>query len=147
MHGGASIFGGFDTMKTVDFLDAVKTRHDLPSDYALAAFMEVSKQKISSYRSGHTLGDDVAVKVAELLDMAPGYVLACVHAERSTDATLAKVWLSLAKAAKKGTGAAAAVILSVTFSGGPDATNPAIADDAADALADSTSSHSIYRRL
>lgn len=115
-------------MKTVDFLDAVKTRYDLPSDYALAAFMEVSKQKISSYRSGHTLGDDVAVKMAELLNLPPAYVLACVHAERASDDQIRSIWTTMASAAKragtKGGATVAAGILSVSISGGPDAWNP-----------------------
>jgi hypothetical protein len=134
-------------MKTVDFLDAVKTRHDIPSDYALAAFLGTSRQALSNHRNGRPLSDELALAVAQKLGVAPGYVLACVHAERATDDTLAKVWMGLAKAAKRSGAAAACAILSVAFSGGPDATNPAIADDAADARADSTSSHSIHRRL
>lgn len=88
------------TMKTVDFLDAIKARHNLTSDYAAAAKLGVTRQMVSAYRAGKTFGDDMALKTAELLDMPPGYVLACVHAERTADAATRKVWDSIARTMK-----------------------------------------------
>ena len=109
-------------MKTADFLDALKARHNLPSDYAAAKFLGLTQAQVSRYRNGRDFfGDVVAMRVAELLDMPPGYVLACIHAERATDSAVAKVWTKLAASAKRGSATAAAVILSVLFSGGPDA--------------------------
>lgn len=116
-------------MKTVDFLDAVKARHNLPSDYAAAKFLELTQAQVSRYRTGRDyFGDEVALRVAEHLAMPPAYVLACVHAERASTAQLRSIWTKIATNAKKASSkagtAAACGILSVAFSGGPDAWNP-----------------------
>jgi transcriptional regulator with XRE-family HTH domain len=116
-------------MKTVEFLDALRARHGLPSDYALAALLGVTRQTISKYRNGADFfGDQMAVKVAGLLELDPCYVMACAHAERATDEHIRSLWSRLASSAKKvgrkGGATVAAGILSVAFSGGPDAHNP-----------------------
>lgn len=81
---------------TLDFLDAVKARHALPSDYKLAQFMGISKQVISGYRNGKSLMDDqTALKVAELLDLSPGIVLSAVHAERAKSESEKAAWNSI----------------------------------------------------
>ena len=80
-------------MKTVEYIDAVKIKFDLPSDYALSKLLNCPRGTISAYRLGKIgLGDDMAVRIAELLGVPPGRVLANVHAERSNDATVRDVW-------------------------------------------------------
>lgn len=70
-------------MKTIEFLDAVKERHNLTSDYQLAKFLKIRQSGISHYRTGKGgFDDEVAIKIAGVLDMPAGYVLACAHAER-----------------------------------------------------------------
>lgn len=99
-------------MKTVDFLDALKARYEIASDYALAPFLGVSQQTISQYRAKpQYLDDKVAIKVAQLLDLHPGYVLACVHAERAKRPEVREVWEKTANALK-GFGLAVLVALS-----------------------------------
>jgi len=82
--------------KTVEFLDRVKAEYLLDSDYQLAHKLDISKQAISKFRTGrHFFGNVAAVKVAELLDLLPMYVLACSHLERSifkNDSDDAKFW-------------------------------------------------------
>lgn len=71
-------------MKTTDFLNAIQQRNGLPSDYALSKFLGITKQAVSNYRHGKSFLDtDQAMKVAELLEMPPGYVLASIEAERA----------------------------------------------------------------
>lgn len=82
---------------TRQLLDAIKTRYDLPSDYALARQLGVSKQCVSNWRHGHTMDDSSALRVARLLDIPPGDVLVYLRAQRSTDPRLRRAWLELAK--------------------------------------------------
>ena len=111
-------------MKTVEFLDAVKRRHDLPSDYAAAALIGLTRSQVSKYRNGKDyFGDDTCERVAELLSLDAGYVMACVHAERAKTPSVRQVWEALAKKLERAGAvalAALAFILS-TWTGGPDA--------------------------
>ena len=71
-------------MNTLQYLDAVKTRHGLPSDYALAKVLGVAPQNISSYRSGRRIiDDDMALQVAVELEINPLAVIATANEERS----------------------------------------------------------------
>ena len=101
---------------TRDLLDAVKQRHKLPSDYALAAFLGMTRAHVSKYRCDReSLSDEKALRVAELLEMDAGYVLALMNAERAkrthNDAALS-AWSNLAERLKRG-GVAAALLLLV----------------------------------
>lgn len=108
-------------MKTIEFMDAIKRIHNVPSDYALAPMLGVTRSQISCYRNGKThLGDDTALKVAELLGLDPGYVAACAHAERAASEGARTMWEGVAKRLQ-GAGVAGAIALSLLgFSGGPD---------------------------
>lgn len=100
---------GDKPLNTVEFLDAVKRRHGLTSDYQLAKRLGWNTQRTSSYRNGRReLDDDACVQIAEALDVPPAYVMACVAAARAKDAAIKKHWEAAAKLLKTGT---AAVIL------------------------------------
>jgi plasmid maintenance system antidote protein VapI len=71
-------------MKTVDFLDAVKQRLGIQSDYALAKALKIAQPTVSGYRAGRTCVDnDVALAIAEILDLNPMVVIAAANAERA----------------------------------------------------------------
>jgi hypothetical protein len=111
--------------RTVEFLDAVKSRHHVGSDYALRTLLQVSKQTISRYRNGEDyLGDIPAARVAELLEIDPGYVVACAHAERAKKPEEKAIWQHIMQ--KLG-GAAALVLIGL---GGLSAPSPAQASPA-----------------
>lgn len=98
---------------TNQLLDAIKARYGLPSDYALAAKVGITRSGISGYRHGRTkLGDEQALKVAELLELDEGYVLACMEAERTHSEAARRAWEKLATRLKSG-GVAAALLLLV----------------------------------
>lgn len=86
-------------MHTTDYLlDEVKRRHGLPSDYKLGIVLGLSKNAVGQYRKGVSRPDDnVACRIAELLEMDAAYVVACMHAERSKEPELKTLWLSMAK--------------------------------------------------
>jgi transcriptional regulator with XRE-family HTH domain len=90
---------------TRELLAAVKRRHHLTSDYQLAKFLNLSRQRISANLHGGTiLNDDAAIQVADALGIERGRVLAIVAAERAQSDQAKKEWLKLA-------GSAAAVLV------------------------------------
>lgn len=98
-------------MGTCDLLDAVKARFGLPSDYAVAQKIGVTRSMMSRYRQRKDfLGDDMAVQVAELIGVDPAEALAMVHAERSKSPAVRRAFERLAKLAH---GAAALFFLAI----------------------------------
>lgn len=108
-------------MQTIDqFLNGMREKHRLSSDYGLAKHLGVRVQVISNYRNKRSLPDEVmASRIADELGLPRGYVLACIAAERASKAenpTLAETWrdvadklglyimLSLKGAGKRGAG-------------------------------------------
>ncbi|WP_186082820.1 DUF3693 domain-containing protein [Burkholderia gladioli] len=94
---------------TVEYLDEVKARHDLPSDYAASKALGVTPSAISKYRLGRAYFDDLtALRVAELLDINPLEVIAAANADRARDTDTRKVWENVWG---KATGAVATAVL------------------------------------
>lgn len=70
--------------KTVKLLDMVKAEYDLPSDYALAKKLELTRSGVSGLRNGKSfLNSRTAYKVAKLLLLNPLVVVASVEYERA----------------------------------------------------------------
>ncbi|WP_244126221.1 hypothetical protein [Burkholderia gladioli] len=97
-------------MKTsVEYLDAVKARLDLPSDYATAKVLGLTRAAVSKQRSGQSAFDDLtAVRVAEILGIDPIEVIAAANAERARDDDARRTWERLWG---KATGAVATAVL------------------------------------
>lgn len=78
---------------TTDYLDSVKLKLGLPSDYALAKYWAVSKQHISEYRNGkRTLGDERALEVARILGINPVEVFIAIQCQRAKSDQVKQVW-------------------------------------------------------
>lgn len=115
---------------TNELLDQVKARHGLKSDYALAAKLGMTRSLISAYRTNkRMLGDEAAMRVAELLAIDPAYVFASMEAQRTQNEAARAVWERLADFVKRH-GAAAALLLLV----GVPALTPAPAEAAPNGL-------------
>lgn len=101
---------------TVEFLNAVKAKHHLPSDGRLAVMLGLTRASISRFQQGKDfLGDETAMKVADLLDIDPAFVVACVHAERAKRPEEKALWSSIAtRASSIAAGVVFAVILSAS---------------------------------
>jgi len=103
---------------TQEYLDAIKARYDLPTDYRLAKFMGMSTQAISHYRhKGTTFSDEVALKVAELLELPEGKVLADMQAERARSERVKAAWREIARKLSQAAAFAGTVILTYSFTG------------------------------
>lgn len=71
-------------MNTLEYLDAVKQKLGITSDYALAARLGVTRSAVSNFQRGvGVFGDDVALTVAEILGVHPLTVIAQANAERA----------------------------------------------------------------
>lgn len=83
-------------MTTIEYLDAVKTRYGLASDYALAKKLGWPQTTISGYRARRRFFDDeAALTVAQVLDIEPICVIAAANAERAKTPEQKARWVSL----------------------------------------------------
>ncbi|WP_321921049.1 helix-turn-helix domain-containing protein [Burkholderia sp. BCC1998] len=78
---------------TVQWLDAVKARLDLPSDYAAAKALGVTRSAVSAYRNGRSVFDEkTCIRAAELLGIDPLEVIASARVESAKDPLTRSVW-------------------------------------------------------
>lgn len=83
-------------MNTLDYLAACKERLGVETDYALAKRLGIRQTTIISYRKGRSrMDDDVALKVAEVLQLHPLQVIAASNAERAKTEEQKARWLGL----------------------------------------------------
>jgi len=100
---------------TKQFLNAVKAKTGAASDYALAKELDTSKQNISNYLGkDRPMSDDIALKVASILEIDPYIVLAAVHAEHAKTEAEKSAWNTLFE--RLG-GVAASVVIATTLFG------------------------------
>ena len=87
---------GIKTMTTITLMNWLKAAYNIKSDYQLAKKLNVKPQTISRYMLGQSFLDDkMSFEVAELLELEPALIVACVNlerAERQGDAKLIEFW-------------------------------------------------------
>ncbi|GAB1720272.1 MAG: hypothetical protein NTAFB09_20030 [Nitrosospira sp.] len=87
---------------TLDFLDDIKATKQITSDYAPAKILDTRHTNISHYRNGRSRFDGLmCVKVAKVLGIDPGYVMACMEAERAKNDEVRKVWEKTARTLRR----------------------------------------------
>ena len=79
-------------------LDELKRANSLETDYQVAQLMGVHTSHVSQWRRRKPMGDESALRAAELAGLDPGYVLASIAAERARLPAVGKVWRGLANA-------------------------------------------------
>ncbi len=93
--------------KTNDLLDRLKASYHLPSDYATAKKLGISRQSVSNYRCNRkSLEDKLAVQVAELLGLQPFVIMASMRverAERTRDESAISFWQDYANMGENST--------------------------------------------
>jgi transcriptional regulator with XRE-family HTH domain len=83
-------------MNTLEYLRAVKERLGIESDYALAVRLGVTRSAISKLQQGKVVfGDDVALSVAQILDLNPLIVIAQANAERASTPEMRARWMGV----------------------------------------------------
>lgn len=82
---------------TIDYLDKIKEKHKLSSDYKLAKYLGLTTTAIGYYRKKKSTMDDyTALKVAEALGIDPMEVIAMANAERTKSPEVKKAWERIA---------------------------------------------------
>lgn len=82
-----------------DFVDKIKQRYDISSDYGLAKVLGLTRQTMSSHRTGRAkhFSEETACRIAALLDVDPAYVMACLAAERAKSEDVREAWKRVSK--------------------------------------------------
>lgn len=94
-------------MKSADFLDAVRAKHGLTSDYQVHKFLGIAQSRVSMYRTGRREFDDqTCIVIADCLGESSLYVMASIQAERAKCTEVKGVWEYCAKIGKRANGAA-----------------------------------------
>lgn len=97
----------------MDYIEAAKKELGIESDHAMTKALNVSPTTISGYRHRNRKMDDkIAIKVAHILRVPEGQVLADMQAERAQDKLVKKAWKNLARTLQ---GAVAATLLVLTI--------------------------------
>lgn len=80
-------------MNTLEYLDAVKKRLGIESDYAVAKTLKLRASTISGYRMrGGQMDDEIAAKVGGVLGIHPGLVVLDMHRERAKTPAEQSIW-------------------------------------------------------
>jgi hypothetical protein len=84
-------------MKAGNWIDKVKASKGLPSDYAVAKILGLSRFTVSGYRQrpDATLDEDIAIKVANVLGERPEAVVLDQVAERAKDPAIRAALLGI----------------------------------------------------
>lgn len=85
-------------MKTTEYLDQVREALNLPSDYAIAKVLGVSRESVSQLRNGKTsMGIETAMKVGEILRVDGHAVYAHGQIERAKNQQVVEFWKSISE--------------------------------------------------
>lgn len=85
-------------MNTPQYLDKLKEHLKLPSDYALAARLSLTRGYVSKLRTGRDhMSQELAMQVADLLGMHRAIVLLDLEKERAKDDSMRALWQEITK--------------------------------------------------
>lgn len=80
-------------MNTVDYLEEVKKKHNIESDYKLAQHLKITRAAISRYRNYDAHMDNFACyKIAESLEINPHKVLIDIALEKERKEEKREFW-------------------------------------------------------
>lgn len=83
-------------MKSLDYLDLVKKKLDLPSDYALAKVLGITSTAVGALRSSKSsMGIETALKVGEILDVDGHAIYAAGQIERARSPEIRQFWVGV----------------------------------------------------
>ncbi len=83
-------------MKAYEWIDRLKVKKCLPSDYAAAKLLGMTTAAITQLRSrGSTLSEDISLKLAHELELNPVLVLTDQATERAKSESVQREWNSI----------------------------------------------------
>lgn len=81
------------------YLDELKERLQLPSDYAVAQRLELTPNAVYAMRAGGAMSDATAARLAELLELDPLKVIAATAVDRAHSESERDMWRRIARRA------------------------------------------------
>ncbi len=94
-------------MKSAEFLDVIKRKYGIKTDYRLGQILKISPTRISMYRTGKREFDEATCELVAIeLDEPMEFLLAEIQAVRATRTKHEAAWRRLGRVARKGTAAA-----------------------------------------
>ena len=89
-------------MNTLEYLDALKQKQGLTSDYQLAKLLNLETSNMTMYRKHRRVMDDyIAARVADFLQIDKLELIAQANAEREKDVEKRAYWEEEAKTARE----------------------------------------------
>lgn len=72
------------SLKTADYVQLLKDKYDLKSNYKVAQFLQVSDTAVKNWtKKGGTLDDTTAAIIAQKLEIDPEIIITACHLERA----------------------------------------------------------------
>ena len=85
------------------WLDSVKAKAGISSDYGLAKLIEKNQSLITNYRAGRSMPEaEIVMKLCELSGDDPAVILAQIQAARAQDGKARSLWESIAQRLQHG---------------------------------------------
>ncbi len=89
-------------MKSASYIDAIKSRHNLTTDYQVCKKLGITTSRLASYRKGRSeFADDIIPRVAELTGRDALEVFLDVNLSRANSEFAKKAFKQLAELASK----------------------------------------------
>ena len=89
-------------MKSADFLEAIKKKYGIKTDYRLGQILKISPTRISMYRTSEREFDEATCELVAIeLDETIEFLLAEIQAVRATRTKHEVAWRRLARVARK----------------------------------------------
>lgn len=83
-------------MKSTEYLDAVRSKLQLPSDYALAKVLGITREAVSALRNEKTsMGIETASKIGEILNIDGHVIYANGQIERAKTQEMRQFWAAI----------------------------------------------------
>jgi len=90
-------------VKSADFLDTLKKKYGIKTDYRLGEILKISSSRISRYRTGEREFDEATCELVAIeLDEPIEFLLAEIQAVRATRTKHEAAWRRLGRVARKG---------------------------------------------
>jgi len=68
---------------TIELLDGLKARRNIPSDYKLAKYLGITQQAVSKLRNGASMSEEMAFAIADDLEMDAELVVLSILLEKA----------------------------------------------------------------
>jgi hypothetical protein len=79
-------------MKTTEYIDALRVKLNARSDYHLAQMLVMQQNQLARYRKGGTFDNNMAARVAKILELPPFAIIADMELERAKDDKAREMW-------------------------------------------------------